>query len=279
MKEPMLVTKYSGEVEPFDENRLRNSLKNAGASKADISKILHHVRAEMVDKKTTAKIYQEAFVLLKKLSKATAARYKLKRSIMELGPSGFPFEKFVAALFAHQGYQIKNNLILEGKCVSHELDILAEHDHSSLFIECKFHNRQGLKSDVKVAMYYKSRFEDLKAGNSVKTKYKDKKLEGYLVTNTRFTEDAIRYSKCENIHLIGWDFPHNGSLKDKIELAGLYPITCLTTIKKKEKMDLIKEGLIMVKDLAKQPEILHRFKMSEVRINRIIGEVDGLCNA
>jgi hypothetical protein len=278
MKEPMLVTKYSGEVEPFDENRLRKSLEHAGASKLDINKILHHVRAEMFDKKTTAKIYHEAFLMLKKLSKASAARYNLKRSLMELGPSGFPFEKFVAALFAHQGYEVENNLMLKGKCVSHELDVMAKRNQSVLFIECKFHNRQGLKSDVKVAMYYKSRFEDLKAGNSVKSKYKDKKLEGYLVTNTRFTEDAIQYSKCENLHLMGWDFPQNASLKDKIELVGLYPITCLTTIKKSEKMDLIKEGLVMVKDLAKQPEALHRFRMSEIRFNRIMGEVDDLCN-
>ena len=278
MKEPMLVTKYSGEVVPFDENRLRNSLKHSGASKEAINKILHQVRANMVDKKTTAKIYREAFGLLKKLSKATAARYKLKRSIMELGPSGFPFEKFIAALFADQGYQVNNNVIMQGKCVSHELDVLAERDHTSLFIECKFHNRQGLKSDVKVAMYYKSRFEDLKAGDTVKSKFMDKKLEAYLITNTRFTEDAIQYGKCENIHLIGWDYPHIGSLKDKIDLAGLYPLTCLTTIKKSEKMDLIKEGFIMAKDIAKQPEILHRFRMSDIRIKRIIEEVEDLCN-
>lgn len=274
----MRVTKFSGEIEPFDESRLYNSLKRVGASNEEIDRILHRVRANMFDKKTTAKIYEEAFSQLKKLSKGTAARYNLKRAIIELGPSGFPFEQFVAALFKHQGYKVENNLLLKGKCVSHELDVLAENERSVLFIECKFHNRQGLKSDVKVAMYYKSRFEDIKAGSSVKSNYSDKDPKGFLLTNTRFTEDAIQYSNCENLQLIGWDFPLNQGLKDRVELAGLYPITCLTTIKNSEKMDLIKEGVVMVKDLVRQPDILHRFKMSEVRIKRIIGEADQLCN-
>lgn len=279
MKTPMLVTKYSGEVVPFDEKKLYNSLKKAGASEIDIQKILRRIEEDMVDKKTTARIYREAFNMLKQLSNASAARFNLKRSILDLGPSGFPFEKYVAELFNEQGYEVRNNLILKGKCVSHEVDVLAKRIRTVLFIECKFHNRQGLKSDVKIAMYYKARVDDLRSGNKTKPEYKGKEIKGCLVTNTRFTEDAISYSKCEDLQLISWDYPTHGSLKDRIELAGLYPLTCLTSLKKKEKTILLDQGVVKAKDITAKPHLLDQFKVSDYRKRTILGEIRELCTS
>lgn len=277
MKEQMFVTKYSGEVVPYDEKKLYNSLKQSGAANEFIQKILVRVRKDMVDKKSTAAIYKEAFTMLKHLSKATAARYKLKKSIMELGPSGFPFEKYVAELFRHQGYSVSNNLILKGKCVSHEVDVLAKRHDTLLFIECKFHNRQGLKSDVKVSMYFKARVDDLKAGDAKKKAYEAYQLKGCLVTNTRFSEDAIKYAKCEGIQLISWDYPINASLKEKIELSGLYPITCLSSLTKREKLELIESGHVMAKSIAANPALLKNLKMSDHRYENVLAEINELC--
>jgi hypothetical protein len=279
MKKPMLVTKFSGELVPFDESRLYNSLKHSGASEKSIQQILLKVRNEMVDKKSTSKIYREAFSMLKQLSKATAARYNLKRAIMELGPSGFPFERYIAEIFRHQGYAVNNNLNMNGKCVSHEVDVLAMRHEQALFIECKFHNRQGLKSDVKVSMYYKARVDDLRAGNVDKEAFKDKKIGGCLVTNTRFTEDAIQYSKCENLQLLSWDYPFNASLKDKIGLTGLYPLSCLTSMSKKEKLSLLEKGHVMAKELLLQPKVLKEIGLSNHRYNVVLNEIKELCNS
>lgn len=277
MKSPMLVTKFSGDVVPFDESKLSNSLKRAGAPKESIIKILQRVKHDMYDLKSTALIYKEAFSMLKKLSKASAARYKLKKAIMELGPTGFPFEKYVAELFRHQGYAVENNVIMQGKCVSHEVDVLARRYNIVSFVECKFHSRQGLKSDVKISMYFKARIDDLKTANELKKEFKEYQLQGYLVTNTRFTEDAMEYAKCEKLKLISWDYPYNESLKDKIELAGLYPLTCLTTLTKKEKLNLIKKGHVLVKEIAANPQLLKSIKMSDHRNRNIMNEINELC--
>jgi len=278
LKSNIFVTKFSGEVVPFEEGKLYHSLKQVGAKENDIQKILKRVEEDMFDKKPTSKIYKEAFLMLKQLSKASAARFNLKRSIMELGPSGFPFEKFIGELYQHHDYKVQNNVIMKGKCVNHEVDVIAERNNTTLFIECKFHNRQGIKSDVKIAMYFKSRADDLRSGNQHRSEYKGKEIIGCLATNTRFSKDAIRYSKCENIQLISWDYPQHESLKDQIELTGLYPITCLTSLKKREKLSLLNQGIVLAKDISAKPNILRQFSMSDYRYKNILADIKELCN-
>lgn len=273
----MLVKKYSGELVPFDENKLRISLERARAGEMDIQKIIKRVKEDLTEGKTTQKIYAEAFKILKRLSRTSAARYNLKQSIMQLGPSGFSFEKYIGEIFKCQDFKVKTNLTFNGKCVTHEVDVLAEKNNKVFVTECKFHNRQEVKSDVKVALYFKSRVIDIEKGNQHLPEFKGKEIVGLLATNTRFTLDAMTYCKCENIALISWDYPQNGSLKDRIEISGLYPVTCLTSLKKREKQILLDEGIVLVKTLKERPELLNQFKFTKFRKRNINQELDGLC--
>jgi len=273
----MLVKKYSGELVQFDESKLHFSLKRSGADEAVIQKIIKRVKEDLTEGKPTQKIYSEAFKVLKRLSRASAARYNLKQSIMKLGPSGFPFEKYIAEIFKYQDFKVKTNLTFNGKCVTHEVDVLAEKNNMVFVTECKFHNRQGVKSDVKVALYFKSRVIDIANGNQHLPEFKGKEIVGILATNTRFTLDAIAYCKCENIQLISWDYPQNSSLKDRIEISGLYPVTCLTSLKKREKQILLDEGIVLGKTLKEKPELLNQFKFTKFRKKNIKQELDELC--
>jgi hypothetical protein len=80
---------------------------------------------------------------------------------MELGPSGFPFEKYVAEILKYQGYRVEVGVIVEGFCVKHEVDIIAEKEAKHFMIECKFHNQPGTFCDVKIPLYINSRFLDI----------------------------------------------------------------------------------------------------------------------
>ena len=93
MSAPINIVKYSGDVVPFKSEKLVNSLRRANASEALIQQIVEHIEANIYDGVTTKKIYQMAFKMLKNQSRVSASKYKLKKAIMELGPSGFPFEK------------------------------------------------------------------------------------------------------------------------------------------------------------------------------------------
>lgn len=273
----MLVKKYSGELVPFDENKLLFSLKRTGVDEPVIQKIISRVKEDLFEGKSTKQIYSEAFKILKRLSRASAARYHLKQSIMQLGPSGFPFEKYVGEIFKYQDYKVQNNLTLNGKCVTHEVDVLAEKNNTIFIVECKFHNRQGVKSDIKTALYFKSRVSDIIKGNQHTPEFKGNEIQGGLATNTRFTSDAIKYCKCENIAMISWDYPEHGSLKDRIEISGLYPITCLTSLKRREKQILLNEGVVLGSALIDNPKILNQFNFSNYRLKNIKQELHELC--
>ncbi|MEQ9438411.1 MAG: restriction endonuclease [Cyclobacteriaceae bacterium] len=275
----VLVTKASGEKAPFSPVKLRQSLERAGAGSAAIDRIVRVIEAQLVDGKSTKKIYRQAFSMLRDHAKSVAGRYKIKQAILELGPSGYPFEHFVGEILKHQGYRTKVGVIIQGHCVSHEIDVEAEKDNRHFMVECKFHNRQGYKCDVKIPLYIKSRFEDVKKQWEKHKGHATKFHEGWVVTNTRFTEDAIQYGKCSGLVLIGWDYPQQGSISDRINLSGLYPVTCLTSLTKVEKQMLVDKRIVLCKELCQKPEVLEEMGISHSRVKRIINEGAEICSS
>lgn len=196
---------------------------------------------------------------------------------MELGPSGFPFEKYIAEILKMQGYKAQVNVIMDGKCVKHEVDVIAEKGDRQFMIECKYHSQRGTICDVKVPLYIQSRFTDLQANRTNVSEHAIKLHQGWVVTNTRFSTDAIKYGLCSGLKLVGWDFPERGSLNEQIDQLGLYPLTCLTTITQKEKHFLLDHNMILCRDLCENHSILRSMGASETRIQRILEEADHLC--
>ena len=274
----LLVTKSSGEQAPFSKKKLRRSLERSGAGEKDIYRILIEIDKILYPGISTKKIYKKAFSLLKKTENSTAARYKLKKAIMELGPSGFPFERYVAEVFKSDGYQVKVSQFLDGLCLKHEVDIVAENNEEHLLIECKFHAESNRICDVKVPLYLDSRFKDIKNFQKQFQTENSKTSKGYIVNNTRFSEDAMRYGNCAGLFLLGWNFPERGSLKERVDNAGIYPVTCLTTITKQEKQSLLKREIVLCKDLFNHKKILRNIGIKDARMKRVFNEVSKLCN-
>ncbi|MFI5203149.1 MAG: restriction endonuclease [Flavobacteriales bacterium] len=275
MKNNLTITKASGEKSVFSEKKLRNSLQRAGATHNQIGLIIDEINKKLYEGISTKKIYQWAFALLRENSRHLAARYHLKRGIMELGPSGFSFEKFVGEILKYQGYTITVGEVVSGKCVTHEIDVLAKKNQHQFLIECKYHNQPGTFSDVKVPLYIQSRFLDVL--EEWKKKDPAKTYQGWVVTNTRFSNDAIQYGTCAGLHLMGWDYPVKGSLKDQIDELGLYPITCLTSLTRVEKQRLLDKNIVLCIDLKKNESLLADIISKRARIAVILKEVEQLC--
>ena len=178
------ITKASGESEPFSSVKLERSLERAGASEAEIERILEEIGSKLYEGISTKKIYRNAFNLLKESSRPLAAKYHLKHAIMELGPSGYPFEKYIGEILRYQGYNITIGEIVQGKCVNHEVDVIAQLDHQHFMIECKYHNRPGTFSDVKIPLYIQARFKDVEAQWLKLPGHGTKFHQGWVVTNT-----------------------------------------------------------------------------------------------
>lgn len=270
-----IITKASGEKAIFSNEKLRFSLARAGADENIINEIIAKINSILYNNMTTEEIYKRAFSELKKYSKVAAGKYHIKRAIMELGPSGFPFEKYISKILAFNDFSVQLNQIVNGKCVNHEVDIIAEKDKKRFLIECKYHNTLGITCNVKIPLYIDARLKDIQEVAD----YSNSNLkfnQAWLVTNTKFTADAIQYGTCAGLHLIGWNYPKNGSIKDMIDESSLYPITCLTSLSQKEKKLILESGIVLCSDLITDRRVLKSVGITENRMKIIIKECDDL---
>ncbi|MDP3646202.1 MAG: restriction endonuclease [bacterium] len=269
----MLIIKADGEQEVFDPAKLEHSLESAGASSTVRARVLARIVHALRPGMKTEDIYHSAFEMLKKEeSTPIAARYSVKRAVFSLGPSGYPFEQFFAAVMRAHGWTTQTGVALNGRCAPHEVDVLAEKDGKRVGIEAKFHNEPGGTTDIKDALYVKARYDDLRAAPEMSSRVD----EGWLVTNTRFTRNAIRYSQCSNLKLIGWDYPRTRGLLALIEEARVHPLTCLTTLSEGEKHRLLDQRIVLCKDLQTQ-HLLEEYGVKPDRIPHVIEEAKRLC--
>ncbi len=272
------IVKTSGEAVQFSEGKLRKSLHHSGAEPEVIDAIVRTLKDELYEGMRTREIHNRAFALLKTYNNVCASRYKLKRAIYELGPTGFPFEKFVSALLNHSGYQTRTNEVLPGACVSHEVDVVARNGRTLTLIECKFHADEGRKCTVKVPLYIDSRYRDIRKHFE---RHGDADLQlkpGWVVTNTRFTRDALAYGKCAGLYLLSWNLPKGDSLKERIDRYRLYPVTVSVLLSREEKDFLLSREIVLCRQLIEAPYLLDHLGMSESRKRRVLEESRLLCN-
>lgn len=269
------IVKASGKVEPFVQEKLESSLFKAGAKEEVVNEIVEHIVSELKDGMSTSQIYKHAFFLLQKKSKPVATQYSLRRAIMDLGPSGFPFEEFVSQILKEKGYETLTDQTVLGGCVEHEVDVIAWNENKLIMAEAKFHNELGIKSDLKIALYVKARFDDLRL-NSFFYGKKRSLDEGWLITNTKFTSTAIHYAICNGLTLIGWNYPEKGNLQDMITDSGLHPLTCLMSLSQSQKKSLLSQGIVLVLALKNNPRLLHSLGLNEEKAKKVIDEINQL---
>jgi hypothetical protein len=297
------VTKASGELDSYDRMKLLRSLTRAGASESTAESVAEEIESQLSHGISTRKIYQRAFKLLRTKSVYAASQYKIKQAVMQLGPSGYPFEKFVGEVMQTQGYNVKVGQIVNGHCVKHEIDVLGFDGHNIMIAECKFRNQPGSKTDVKVALYVNSRFNDLKQAiensngsfvrdmglykpnqfkvsqsNSDQNAIESYNYSGWIITNTKFTEDAITYGNCAGLTLLGWDYPAENSLLQMIKQSAILPITVLQSISKANIRHLLDEGIVICRDLQENIAILQKLGIDTSKKRRLISELQTILN-
>ncbi|MBP9763388.1 MAG: restriction endonuclease [Candidatus Pacebacteria bacterium] len=272
------IVKSDGTKELFDSNKLLGSLLRARASKTIAEDIVEKINKEIRENMTTSQIYDRAFDLLNNRSKRTAMKYSIRRSVLNLGPTGFPFEKYIAEIFKAKGYETRTGQMLQGKCLEHEVDMVAWNDKELIVAEIKFHNEINAKSDTKVALYVKARFDDLKSEN-FKIAGKNRKIgRAMLITNTKFTTNAKKYVQCVGtFEMISWDYPSKDNLFDLIEETQMHPMTCIPTLTKKNQQDLLKKGIVNCMSLKNKSSALKEVGVSDEKINDILENIETLC--
>jgi hypothetical protein len=275
-KRKTFVTKYSGDTELFDVEKLRNSLKKSGAPDHVVDEIIDHIMSELYQGMNTAQIYSHAYQLLKKHGGSHAAMYDLRKALSRLGPSGYPFEAFVGSIFEHLGYEVQLGAQTQGRLITHDVDVLATKRGEVNMMECKYHREDQTKVNSKTAMYVSARYADIRErfesmkGNSKKT------LQPWLVTNTKFTKDAIAFAEGWRLRLLGWGYPKDQGLEKMIEKAGLHPITCLTSLNHDEMGELLQNKIVLCRRLH-DDHVQRMLKLKGGRLDRLKEEIGDLC--
>jgi len=251
------VLNAAGEYEPFSEEKIRSSLQRAEVVGEFQDKVVNRLREKLYEGIPTREIYKEVTRLLKRLKPPFASRYHLKQSIMQLGPTGYPFEKYFAGVLRFYGYDTQVNQVIGGKCVTHEVDVIAEKGGERAMIECKFHNQPGTRTDIKDALYTYARFLDLE---------KEGFNQPWLVTNTKVTVEVIAYGECMGLKIISWNYPQDFSLRFLVESKDLFPLTVLDSLSSSEKQGLLEQGIVFCQDLLEKeieglsPELVRKVR-------------------
>lgn len=262
------IKKSTGNMEKFSPAKLHRSLRFAGLSKRSANRIVDEVKREVYTGSSTKDIFRHAYNLVSRESMVAAVHYSLKKALLELGPTGFVFETFVSKLLKEAGYKTSTGFICQGKWVKHEVDVVATLEDKKYFVECKFHNDAGRKNDIKVALYVKARWDDLKDGPE------GKDLTGYfLASNTAFTSDALTYAAGTGLRLLGVNAPQDKSFIAMVEERKLYPITSLPRLKKIYRQQLLSKNIILCKELLENRGVLEKLGMDEKQIDILFEDI------
>lgn len=275
----MRITKARGEEELFSEEKIVSSLMRAGASRTLADGTARRVRKKARSGISSDEIYDHVLRRLQKEKPVVAVRYSLKRALMKLGPAGFMFEKYVAAILKEHGYSVEVGKIVEGYCVSHEVDVVAQKEDRHFMIECKYHNRPGIRSDVKVTLYVYGRFLDVERIWREKPGHEQKFHQAWLVTNTKVTSEAITYGRCVGLHVVAWRYPRGQSLENLIEEKKLYPVTILPSLIRQVREKLAVEGIVLARDVLSYSvqDLVRLTKVQPHLIQRLQEEARQLC--
>jgi len=240
------IINAKGEKESFSPRKVYQSARRAGASKPQADKIVKEVEKKLYPDKPTSKIFSEVKSFLNRENPKSGIRFNLKKAMKDLGPTGFPFEKYIKGVFSERGYKTKVNQNIKGKCLVHEIDFLAEKGGFIYIGECKYRNRPKDRVHSGDALMNYARFLDIKKGSFLK-----KEIKSILVTNTKFTKRSEKYSRCVGVELLGWRWPRNKGLEYYIESQELYPITILPSFNKRMAEAFSREKKMLANDVLK----------------------------
>ncbi len=275
----MKIRKVSGESVEFRPAKVRETLKRIGAKPETVDHVIANVTRAITEGMTTRDVFAIVRRELKKEDRCLAHRYNLRKGLLKLGPAGFKFEKYVAAIL--QAYEYETSLPqdeLAGLCVRHEVDVIAKSPSRVIMIEAKFRNRFDDTVTLKDAMATWARLIDLREGSKAgkKTPYFD---EAWIVTNGRFSDRAQQFGVCKGMQLIGWS-TEEASLARMVDHAALYPITVIDDVRQWELDGLEKKGYVLCREIAeKKPDALAKQTgMAPDRAAKIVADCKEIVN-
>ncbi len=241
------IINSQGEKEVFSPAKIYRSARKVGASRKLAKQIVFEISNEVYPGIKTSEIFKKVRVRLFRNFPQASLRFSLKQAMTRLGPTGFPFEKFMAEVFRSKGFEVRLNQFIPGQCGFYEIDFTAKKGNRLYIGECKYSHLPGVRVHLNEALMNYARFLD------IRHKRLDHRVQmkSLLATNTKFSQDALRYSRCVGVEMLGWRYPSDNGLEKMIEQDKLYPITILPGLRKDVAQAFVSRGIMLVRDLLK----------------------------
>ncbi|OGL71455.1 hypothetical protein A3C17_03640 [Candidatus Uhrbacteria bacterium RIFCSPHIGHO2_02_FULL_53_13] len=267
----MHILKSDGRQVAFDGERLTRSLRRAKIDDATVKDAVEHMTKMIRPGSSTQQIHDRVLHFIAQRDSIGAARYNLKHAMLQLGPTGFPFEMYLGKLMEAYGWSVQVGVTIPGMCIEHEVDVYGKREGSkNRAVEAKYHNTAGGRTDVKVTLYVYARHLDLEK--------RDPNCRGVLITNTEFTHDAILYGECVGMKMKAWNYPQDEGLAKYIEQKGLYPITTLPQLPRRTAANLLHDGIVLSSQLCHlSREDARAYGLQDDAFDRLQQEATRLC--
>lgn len=243
-----MVVKADGVSEPFNREKvLKTCLKLCGSVEL-AEKVSRRVEEQVYDGISTREILSAIFRIMAEYKPAMAHRVDLRTSLSLLR-SKPDFENFISQIFRNLGYEVVRNIVVQGFCIEHEVDVLASRNDERIYVEAKHHMNPHMYVKLDAVEKVWATILDIREGyeKGLNTLNISKPL---VATNTKFTNHAYRYAKCRGIDLLGWGVTDGMDLEKCIVEFKLYPVTILKGFDLHILYKVIDRGYVTVKQLA-----------------------------
>ena len=243
----VFVTKADGSKQLFDKEKVVRTCLRMGASRALASEVAEKVESRVYEGMPTARVLHLIFRFMREDKPGVRHLIDLRKglSLMSSKPE---FEEFVRVLLKYQGFEVSSNQILKGRCGEHEVDAIARKGDVTYFVEAKHHLSYHALIGLDESRIARAVLEDVNE-NFEPTKTVVRIDKAMIVTNSRYSEHAIKYGRCRGIVQSGWNYPVNQGIEKVIEEKGLHPLSCLRGLRDEDRFRLVDSGLVLIRQL------------------------------
>jgi hypothetical protein len=274
-KQITYVVKSDGTQEKFSIQKLERTVRRLNLNQKTTPQIVQRIVNQLKEGETTQKILKIIYKEIKKEVKHKVYRVDLRKAIQRLLPSP-DFEIYIGYVLQYLGYSMLPSQVLKGQCVEHEVDGIAQKDGLTFTVEVKHHQNPYVFTGIDVVRNTWAILQDFQEGYS-KGLHKFDFSNAIIVCNTRFSENAIKYGKCQGIQLIGWQTKKLG-LEKLIQNKKLFPITVLPNLSKTTQKKLVSARILSVRQLIRiDPSIIsQKTKISLNRVRLLQKQAEGI---
>ncbi|MEM1655597.1 MAG: restriction endonuclease [Nitrososphaerota archaeon] len=241
------VRKADGRLEPYDGSKIMRTALYLGLDREDAERIEREVLEKAYDGIPTSEILAMIRDLAEEIRPELSQARDIREAISAMRPKP-DFEDYARIVLREAGYLVEPGRLLEGRCVSHEIDGIAFKGDEVFVVEVKHHFNQHAYTGLGTVLELWAALEDLREGYRLGF-HPYAFTSAILVCNTKISQHAEQYARCKGIMYMGWRYPRAFALSDIVSSKKIYPITMIKSLSAEAVAKLGDRGIVTLNQL------------------------------